>query len=47
VHWGKLHYLTRPQLHARYPQAEAFVAIRRRLDPDGVFLNAHLAELFA
>jgi FAD/FMN-containing dehydrogenase len=47
VHWGKLHYLTRPQLLARYPQAEAFIGVRRRLDPDGVFLNPHLAELFA
>jgi FAD/FMN-containing dehydrogenase len=47
VHWGKLHYLTRPQLLARYPQAEAFIDIRRRLDPSGVFLNTHLAELFA
>jgi FAD/FMN-containing dehydrogenase len=46
VHWGKLHYLTRPQLLARYPRAEAFIGIRRRLDPDGVFLNAHLEELF-
>jgi FAD/FMN-containing dehydrogenase len=46
VHWGKLHYLTRPQLHARYPQAGAFIDIRRRLDPAGTFLNAHLEELF-
>ena len=47
VHWGKLHYLTRPQLYARYPRAEAFIDIRRRLDPSGVFLNTHLAGLFA
>ncbi|MET0513633.1 MAG: D-arabinono-1,4-lactone oxidase, partial [Thermoleophilaceae bacterium] len=47
VHWGKLHYLTREQLHARYPRAADFVALRRELDPRGVFLNDHLRELFA
>jgi FAD/FMN-containing dehydrogenase len=47
VHWGKLHYLTREQLHARYPRAADFVALRRELDPRGVFLNEHLRELFA
>jgi len=46
VHWGKLHFLTREQLLARYPRAEDFLAIRRRLDPDGVFLNEHLRPLF-
>jgi FAD/FMN-containing dehydrogenase len=47
VHWGKLHFLTAEQLHARYPRADAFIDIRRRLDPDGVFLNDHLRPLFA
>jgi FAD/FMN-containing dehydrogenase len=47
VHWGKLHYLTRAQLHDRYPRAADFVALRRELDPRGVFLNDHLRELFA
>ncbi len=47
VHWGKLHFLTRGQLFARYPQAGEFVSARRRLDPDGTFLNEHLAPLFA
>lgn len=46
VHWGKLHFLTREQLRGRYPRAEAFIEIRRRLDPDGVFLNDHLRPLF-
>jgi FAD/FMN-containing dehydrogenase len=46
VHWGKLHFLTREQLHARYPRADAFVERRRVLDPDGVFLNDHLRPLF-
>jgi FAD/FMN-containing dehydrogenase len=47
VHWGKLHFLTAEQLHARYPMAGAFIDVRRRLDPDGVFLNDHLSPLFA
>src|SRR6478672_1619315 len=47
VHRGKLHYLTAEQLHARYPRAADFVALRRQLDPRGVFLNDHLRELFA
>ena len=47
VHWGKLHYLTAEQLHARYPRAADFIALRRELDPGGVFLNDHLRELFA
>jgi len=47
VHWGKLHFLTVDQLHARYPRAQAFIDVRRRLDPDGLFLNDHLRPLFA
>jgi FAD/FMN-containing dehydrogenase len=46
VHWGKLHFLTREQLLDRYPRAERFIEIRRRLDSDGVFLNDHLRPLF-
>ena len=47
VHWGKLHFLTREQLAARYPESDRFIAIRREFDPDGVFLNDHLRPLFA
>jgi FAD/FMN-containing dehydrogenase len=47
VHWGKLHYLTREQLHARYPRAADFIALRRTHDPHGLFLNPHLDALFA
>jgi FAD/FMN-containing dehydrogenase len=46
VHWGKLHFLTSERLHAMYPEADAFIRIRRELDPEGTFLNDHLAELF-
>jgi FAD/FMN-containing dehydrogenase len=47
VHWGKLHFLTRTQLLARYPRASDFIAVRRELDPTNAFLNAHLAPLFS
>lgn len=47
VHWGKLHFLTPERLHALYPEADEFIAIRRELDPDGAFLNDHLRALFA
>lgn len=46
VHWGKLHFLTPERLHAMYPEADAFIKARRELDPEGRFLNDHLAELF-
>ncbi len=45
-HWGKWHSLKRDDLGALYPQYDAFLALRRDLDPDGKFLNPHLAELF-
>jgi FAD/FMN-containing dehydrogenase len=47
VHWGKLHHLTREELLERYPRAGDFIALRRELDPEGVFLNDHLRPLFA
>ncbi len=46
VHWGKLHFLTPERLHALYPRAADFIAIRRELDPEGMFLNDHLRPLF-
>ena len=45
-HWGKLHFNTRDDMPALYPRYEAFQAIRRRLDPEGMFLNDHLRALF-
>ena len=38
-HWGKRHFQTAATLAPRYPDWEAFQAVRRRLDPDGVFAN--------
>ncbi len=45
-HWGKLHWLDRDGVDRLYPGAEAFRAVRRGLDPSGVFLNGHLGALF-
>lgn len=46
VHWGKLHFLTPERLHELYPRADDFIALRRELDPHGMFLNDHLRPLF-
>lgn len=45
-HWGKIHYLTRDRVEALYPRYDDFQRIRREFDPDGVFLNPHLRDLF-
>ena len=40
-HWGKRHSLTAEQLAPRHPAWDRFQAVRARLDPGGVFANAH------
>jgi FAD-linked oxidoreductase len=44
-HWGKMHTLAAAELRELYPEWSHFQAARRRLDPDGVFCNAYLAQL--
>ena len=39
-HWGKRHFQTAATLRPRYPEWDAFQAIRARLDPQGRFANA-------
>jgi L-gulonolactone oxidase len=39
-HWGKVHFQTADTLAPRYPEWDRFQAVRRTLDPDGVFRNA-------
>jgi FAD-linked oxidoreductase len=41
-HWGKLHTRTVDDLAPTYPRHGDFVALRDRLDPDGLFTNAYL-----
>lgn len=45
-HWGKKHSLGAEELAPLYPDWDAFLGIRGRLDPDGVYLNDYLRELF-
>ncbi|WP_419808774.1 D-arabinono-1,4-lactone oxidase [Sphingomonas sp.] len=46
-HWAKRHTMTRDDVDALYPKAEAFRVQRRLADPEGKFLNPHLAELLS
>ncbi len=39
-HWGKRHFQSASSLRERYPDWDAFQAVRARLDPEGVFANA-------
>lgn len=45
-HWGKIHSLTAHALRDMYPEWDRFHDVRRRLDPDGMFLNEHLTRIF-
>lgn len=44
-HWGKRHFQTAATLRPRYPDWDRFQAVRRRLDPDGRFANAHIERV--
>ena len=44
-HWGKLHFQTAETLRPRYPLWDRFIAVRERLDPDGLFGNAYLERV--
>lgn len=46
-HWAKRHTLTRADVDALYPMAEAYRKVRRIADPHGKFLNPHLEALFS
>ncbi|MHC9044379.1 D-arabinono-1,4-lactone oxidase [Microbacterium saperdae] len=46
-HWGKLHLFDRAQLEHVLPRHGDFVALRRQLDPNGMFLNDPLRPLFS
>lgn len=45
-HWGKWHTLLAADLAQLYPDWDRFQAVRRRLDPAGLFLNEHLRGIF-
>ena len=44
-HWGKRHFQTAATLAPRYPDWDAFQAVRHRLDPDGVFANEYVERV--
>lgn len=44
-HWGKLHTQRAAELAPRYPRWHDFGELRRRLDPEGRFLNRHLRSV--
>jgi FAD/FMN-containing dehydrogenase len=44
-HWGKLNFLETDELRPAFPLLDRFVQVRRRLDPDGVFLNDYLKPI--
>lgn len=44
-HWGKKHNLKAAQLKEKYPDWEKFNKIRKKLDPQGVFLNNGVKQL--
>ncbi|UPK74568.1 FAD-binding protein [Nocardioidaceae bacterium SCSIO 66511] len=41
-HWGKLHTLGAADLRERYPRFDDFLAVRDKLDPEGLFSNDYL-----
>jgi L-gulonolactone oxidase len=45
-HWGKHHNRTAAELASLYPRWEEFQSVRESLDPEGVFLNEYVRELF-
>ncbi|HZD44138.1 MAG TPA: D-arabinono-1,4-lactone oxidase, partial [Methanomicrobiales archaeon] len=44
-HWGKKHTLTAHDLEPLYPLWDRFRNVRRRMDPDGVFMSPFLRGL--
>jgi FAD-linked oxidoreductase len=44
-HWGKRHFQSAATLAPRYPDWDAFQAVRGRLDPDGVFTNDYVERV--
>jgi FAD/FMN-containing dehydrogenase len=43
-HWGKKHTLQSKEISSLYPKWNEFLTIRKRMDPEGIFLNEHLKK---
>jgi FAD/FMN-containing dehydrogenase len=46
-HWGKINFFGREDLRRALPEYDRFVELRRRFDPDGLFLNDYARATFA
>jgi FAD-linked oxidoreductase len=44
-HWGKLHTRTADELRPLYPDWDRFREVRRRWDPEGLFMNDYLRRV--
>ena len=47
IHWGKYFTATINDFQDWYPNFQLFGALRKRYDPDGVFLNKFLGQMFS
>ncbi len=45
-HWGKRHFLSAKQFKERYPKWSEFHAVRKEMDPKGVFMSKYLKSIF-
>jgi FAD-linked oxidoreductase len=45
-HWGKLHFQNASDLAGQYRRFDEFLALRNRLDPQRVFANEYLSQVF-
>ncbi|GIH03303.1 L-gulonolactone oxidase [Rhizocola hellebori] len=44
-HWGKIHHLNAERLRKLYPRFDDFLAVRTKLDPQGLFGNDYLTRV--
>ena len=45
-HWGKVNNLDQRRLLEVYPKADEFIKLRQMEDPDRIFLNSYLENIF-
>lgn len=45
-HWGKWHSMTCQEFQEVYPHFDDFKKVREEFDPDQIFINPHLKEIF-
>ncbi|HEY5653501.1 MAG TPA: D-arabinono-1,4-lactone oxidase [Pontiella sp.] len=45
-HWAKRHTLSTEELRSIYPRWDDFIALRRKMDPEGKFLSPSLKNIF-